>query len=64
MKDLFQASKVLLLDLASTLLFLGVYVATGNLFLAVGLGMALGLAQIGWQLFHKERSRRCNGSAC
>lgn len=54
MKDLFQASKVLLLDLASTLLFLGVYVATGNLFLAVGLGMALGLAQIGWQLFHKE----------
>jgi intracellular septation protein len=54
MKDLFQASKVLLLDLASTLLFLGVYVATGNLFLAVGLGMALGLAQIGWQLFHRE----------
>lgn len=54
MKDLFQASKVLILDLASTLLFLGVYVATGNLFLAVGLGMALGLAQIGWQLFHKE----------
>lgn len=54
MKNLFQASKVLLLDLASTLLFLGVYVATGNLFLAVGLGMALGLAQIGWQLFHKQ----------
>ncbi len=54
MKNLFQASKVLLLDLASTLLFLGVYVATGNLFLAVGLGMALGMAQIGWQLFHKQ----------
>ena len=54
MKNLLQASKVLLLDLASTLLFLGVYVATGNLFLAVGLGMALGLAQIGWQLFHKQ----------
>jgi len=54
MKDLFQASKVLLLDMASTLLFLAVYVATGNLFLAVGLGMALGLAQIGWQLFHRQ----------
>jgi len=54
MKNLFQASKVLLLDLASTLLFLVAYVLTGNLFLAVGLGMALGLAQIGWQLFHKE----------
>ncbi|MDP2375602.1 inner membrane-spanning protein YciB [Reyranella sp.] len=54
MKDLFQASKVLLLDMASTLLFLAVYVATDNLFLAVGLGMALGLAQIGWQLFHRQ----------
>ena len=54
MKNLFQASRVLLLDMASTLLFLGVYVATGNLFLAVGLGMALGLGQIAWHLFHRE----------
>lgn len=54
MKNLFQASKVLLLDLASTLLFLGVYVLTDNLFLAVALGMALGLGQIGWQLWHKQ----------
>jgi intracellular septation protein len=54
MKDLFQASRVLLLDMASTLLFLAVYLATGNLFLAVGLGIALGFAQIGWELFHKQ----------
>ena len=54
MKELFQASKVLLLDMASTLLFLAVYIATDNLFLAVGLGMALGLAQIGWQLAHHQ----------
>lgn len=54
MKNLFQASKVLLLDLASTLLFLGVYVLTNNLFLAVALGMALGIAQIGWQLWHRQ----------
>ena len=54
MRNLFQASKILLLDLASTLLFLAVYVLTGNLFLAVGLGMALGIAQIGWQLAHKQ----------
>jgi intracellular septation protein A len=54
MKDLFQASKVLLLDLASTLLFLGVYVVTDNLFLAVALGMALGIGQIGWQLWHRQ----------
>lgn len=54
MKNLFQASKVLLLDLASTLLFLGVYVLTDNLFLAVALGMALGIGQIGWQFWHKQ----------
>ena len=54
MKNLFQASRVLLLDMASTLLFLGVYVVTGNLFLAVGLGMALGLGQIAWHLLHRE----------
>lgn len=54
MKNLFQASRVLLLDMASTLLFLGVYLATGNLFLAVCLGMALGLGQIAWHLLHRE----------
>ena len=55
MRNLFQASKILLLDLASTLLFLGVYAITRDLFLAVGLGMALGLGQIGWQLARKQR---------
>jgi intracellular septation protein len=54
MKDLFQASRVLLLDMASTLLFLAVYVATDNLFLAVALGMALGIAQIGWHFAKKQ----------
>ena len=51
MKNLFEAGRVLLLDLASTVLFLAIYIATDNLFLAVGLGMALGVVQIGWQLF-------------
>jgi intracellular septation protein A len=54
MRSLFQASKILLLDLASTLVFLAVYALTGNLFLAVGLGMALGIAQIGWQLARRH----------
>src|SRR3981189_2555129 len=54
MKNLFEAGRVLLLDLASTVLFLALYIATDNLFLAVGLGMALGVAQIGWQLFKGE----------
>ena len=54
MKNLFQAARVLLLDLASTVLFLAVYLLSDNLFLAVGLGMVLGIAQIGWQLFKRK----------
>jgi len=54
MKNLFQAARVLLLDLASTLLFLAIYVATDNLLLAVGLGMVLGVAQIGRELLRRK----------
>jgi len=54
MKNLFEAARVLLLDLASTLLFLAVFLLTDNLFLAVGLGMALGVLQIGWQKWHGQ----------
>ena len=54
MKNLLQAGRVLALDLASTILFLVVYLATDNLYVAVGLGMALGVAQIGWQYAHKQ----------
>jgi intracellular septation protein A len=54
MKNLFQASRVLLLDMASTLLFLVAYLLTGNIFLAVALGMALALGQIAWDLARKQ----------
>src|SRR5258708_36647997 len=54
MKTLLSAARVLALDLASTILFLAVYLLTNNLFLAVGLGMALGVAQIGWQ-YHRRQ---------
>ena len=54
MKNLFQAARVLMMDLASTILFLVVYLATDNLFLAVGLGMVLGVAQIGWQYARRQ----------
>jgi intracellular septation protein A len=54
MKNLFQAARVLLMDLASTILFLLVYLATDELFVAVGLGMALGVAQIVWQHARKQ----------
>jgi intracellular septation protein A len=54
MKNLFQAARVLMMDLASTILFLLVYLATDELFLAVGLGMVLGVVQIGWQHARKQ----------
>lgn len=50
MKNLFEAGKLLLLDMAATLFFLALYLLTHNVTLSVLLGMALGIAQIGWQL--------------
>ena len=49
MKYLVDSGKLLLLDLASTFFFLLVYLLTKNITLSVVLGMALGVAQIGWQ---------------
>jgi intracellular septation protein len=50
MRNLFEAGRLLLLDMAATLLFLALYLLTHNIALSVVLGMALGTAQIGWQL--------------
>jgi intracellular septation protein A len=54
MRNLLQAGRVLAMDLASTILFLIVYLTTNSLFVSVGLGMALGVAQIGWQYMRKQ----------
>jgi intracellular septation protein A len=54
MKNLFQAARILMMDLASTILIRLVYLATDELFLAVGLGMVLGVVQIGWQHARKR----------
>jgi intracellular septation protein len=54
MRDLFNAGKLLLLDLASTFFFLTLYLLTKNIPLAVALGIALGFAQIGWQIARKR----------
>jgi intracellular septation protein len=54
MKNLFEAGKLLLLDLASTFFFLFVYLLTKNIPLSVLLGMALGAAQIGWEFVRKK----------
>ena len=54
MKHLFEAGKLLLLDMASTFFFLVLYLLTHNIILSVVLGMALGVAQIGWQFARKK----------
>jgi intracellular septation protein A len=51
-KELLHAGRAVLADLASTLLFLALVALTHNILLAVALGMALALAQIGWRLAH------------
>jgi intracellular septation protein A len=54
MRDLFAAAKLLLLDMASTVFFLVVFLLSKNIPLAVALGVALGVAQIGWGFVRKR----------
>jgi len=54
MRNLFEAGRMLLLDMAATLFFLALYLLTHNVALSVVLGMALGTAQIGWQLARRK----------
>ena len=49
MRDLLKAANFLVLDLASTFFFLAVFLLTHNTILSVGLGIALGVVQIGTQ---------------
>lgn len=54
MKSLLSAARALLEDLASTILFFCVYTLTHDTVLAVALGLALALGQIGWRLLRHE----------
>ncbi|HVC63570.1 MAG TPA: septation protein IspZ [Acetobacteraceae bacterium] len=54
MKNLWAAGKLLLLDMASTLVFLILYLLTRNIPLAVALGMVLGFGQIAWEVARKQ----------
>jgi intracellular septation protein len=54
MRNLLEAGRLLLLDMAATLFFLVLYLLTHNIALSVLLGMALGMAQIGWQLVRRK----------
>jgi len=48
MANLMHSARLLVTDLASTILFLVVLLATKDLMLAVGLGVGLGIIQIAW----------------
>jgi intracellular septation protein A len=54
MRNLLHAGKFLLLDMASTVFFLVLFLLTKNLPLSIVLGIALGFAQIGWELLRKR----------
>jgi intracellular septation protein len=54
MSDLLLGGRAILLDFASTLVFLALYALTDNLQLALGLGVVLAIAQISWRLLRRE----------
>jgi intracellular septation protein A len=55
MSDLLHSGKSLALDLASTLLFMGVLALGGSMALAVGLAVALAFAQLAWTFRKGEK---------
>ena len=55
MRTLFESAKLLLLDMASTFLFLVLFLLTENIPLSVMLAVALGVAQIGIQFARGKR---------
>jgi intracellular septation protein len=52
--NLLHSARLLVTDLASTLLFLAVLLATQDLILAVALGVGLGILQIGWLMLRRK----------
>ena len=54
MKSLLFAGRALLLDFASTLLFMALYSLTKSIEIAVAAGVLLSFAQLGWRFFHRQ----------
>ena len=54
MKNFLNAARLLLLDLASTFFFVGLYLVTHNIVVSVAVGVALGVAQIVFELARKK----------
>ena len=55
MANLMRSARLLVLDLASTLVFLAVLLITKDLMLAVALGVGLGVVQIGWMMARRQK---------
>lgn len=55
MKNLLHSGKYLLEDMASTVVFLILLSVSKSVPVAVGAGVAMGLAQVGWQLMRRRR---------
>jgi intracellular septation protein A len=55
MTDLMRSARLLVSDLAATLVFLAVLLITKDLMLAVALGVGLGVLQIGWLMARRKR---------
>jgi intracellular septation protein len=55
MKNLFNAAKFLILDLASTIVFFVLFTVTHNVILSVIIGMVLGVGQIGLALAREQK---------
>jgi intracellular septation protein len=55
MKNFLNAARLLLLDLASTIVFLVIFLLTHNTAVSVGLGIAFGVAQIAIQYIRRKR---------
>ena len=54
MNNLMHSGRLLVSDLAATIVFLVVLLATGDLMLAVALGVGLGIAQIAWMKLRRQ----------
>ena len=54
MKEFLLAARALLLDMASMVVFLVVVWITDNLYWSAAIGMAFGIAQVGWQLLRRQ----------
>lgn len=55
MKNLVTAARALLMDFASTILFMALYALTGRVEISVSAGILLALVQLGWKLTRRER---------